>query len=411
MDDKLLARLDFAVQRNRREQVDFLQRLIRAKSANPFTPEDSSPVVPIEREVAYLIYDKLRVIGLMPEFRGASSERPNVVGALRGFGSERTLILNGHMDTVMPSPHWQMDPFAGTIRDNCMYGLGALDMKASLSVFIFAAQAVIEAGVKLGGDVLLTFVVDEEPGAYSPFGLAYLLNQGLTGTAAIVAEPENDNVTIGHRGGYRFKLTVHGESVHTGMADWERGSRGRNAILDMARVVTALSDFEVPYSESAAFPGRKPVFTFPTLIRGGTSINMVPDECSAYGDVRLLPGVDDCTIEDMIRERLDSIDHLDYTLERLLFVPSCEISPSEEIVQILTHRAGEVLGKPPTTYGSGPWNDAWMLLTRGIPTVAGFGPNGGGAHGPDEFVDLDSVIDTTRIYARAIVDYVGMASF
>jgi len=62
----------------------------------------------------------------------------------------------------------------------------------------------------------------------------------------------------------------------------------------------------------------------------------------------------------------------------------------------------------PTRLGCGPWNDGWMFITRGIPAICGFGPNGAGVHGPDEYVELDSVIATTQIVARAVVDYLGV---
>jgi acetylornithine deacetylase/succinyl-diaminopimelate desuccinylase-like protein len=408
MPDALFARLDTIIERHREAQIAFLQQLVRARSANPFVPDTSDPHAPIERDIAYLIQDKLREIGLMPELKGISPERPNVIATLRGTGSGRALIFNGHMDTVMPSPLWTLDPFGGDIRAGRLYGLGALDMKASLSAFVFAAKALIEAGAALAGDLILTFVVDEEPGGCSPFGSAYLLDNGLTGTAAIVAEPETGNVTIGHRGGYRFRLITHGEATHTGLLAWERGEQGHNAIMAMAQAITALQELAIPFIQTPAFPDRRPVFTFPTMIQGGVSINAVPDRCVAYGDTRLLPGCDADTLERLMRARLDTLPGLRYTLERLLSVPAVEIAPDAEIVNLLARHTADITGRTPTRLGCGPWNDGWMFITRGIPAVCGFGPDGAGVHGPDEYVDLDSLIAVTRIYARAAVEFLGM---
>lgn len=274
MPDSRFTHLDEIIQRHRDEQIAFLQTLVRTRSANPFIPDTSDPDEPIERNVAYVIDKQLRAIGLEPEFKGVSKERPNVVAVLHGTGSQRdsqrdsqrALILNGHMDTVMPSPLWTLDPFGGTIRDGRLYGLGALDMKASLSVFVYVAKALLEAGIALAGDLILTFVVDEEPGGCSRFGSSYLLENGVTGTAAVVAEPESTNVTTGHRGGYRFRLITRGEATHTGLEAWERGEKGKNAIIDMARVIAALQGLALPFDHTPAFPGRRPVLTFPTLI-------------------------------------------------------------------------------------------------------------------------------------------------
>lgn len=396
--------------KNYDEHISFLQLLVQTNSANPLTPEKSIPEKPIEKEIAHLIRNKLLEIGLQPEFKGVSPHRPNVIARLKGNRSLRSLILNGHMDTVMPSQLSRNDPFKGEIKGNRLYGLGALDMKASLSIFIFAAKALLECNVRLLGDLILTFVVDEEPGACSNYGTKYLLKTGLTGTAAVVAEPGNGNVTTGHRGGYRFKLTTQGEATHTGFAAWEREKKGKNAIVDMARAIDALSKIEIPYRETPTFPGRKPVFTFPTLIQGGTSINVVPDLCTAYGDVRLLPGNSEEVVEKLIMDQLDSVPNLEYELTKILYVPPVEISSDEEIVKVFKARTTEIVQKEPSTIGCGPWNDGWMFITKGIPAICGFGPEGHGVHAPDEYVYTDSVIETTRIYVRAIVDYLGVAS-
>lgn len=410
MTEKLFARLDSLIQQHWDEQVAFLQQLVRARSANPYLPVTSDPHEPIEQEVAHLIYHKLSDIGLAPELQGETDARPNVLATMNGARDHRTLILNGHMDTVMPTPQWTRDPYGAQIEGGRLYGLGALDMKASLSMFVFVVQALVQAGVELDGHLRLTFVVDEEPGASSRFGTSYLLNNGLAGTAAIIAEPMNTNVTIGHRGGYRFRLVVKGEAAHTGLEAWERREIGKNAITAMSDAIQALQDIDIPHVQTPAFPGRKPVFTFPTTIEGGHSINTVPDLCVAYGDVRLLPGANAETVEMLIRERLDTLPGLDYALERIIFVPAVEIPPDSEIVRPLVEHTTVLTGHEPTTQGCGPWNDGWMFISRGIPAICGFGPNGAGAHAPDEYVDLQSLQDTTRILARVVIDYLGVKS-
>jgi acetylornithine deacetylase len=170
----------------------------------------------------------------------------------------------------------------------------------------------------------------------------------------------------------------------------------------------ALENLEIPFKSARAFQGRSPVFTFPTKISGGLSINSVPDKCIAYGDVRLMPGNSDRQVKIWIREKLTTIAGLRYELEDLLFVPSAEIDRKEEIVELLSQHAKGVLGSTPQIEGSGPWNDAWMLVTHDIPTVSGFGPDGDGYHGVNEWVDLDSLKKVTEIYARVIVDYLGI---
>lgn len=406
--NKLFAKITKAVEKNFSDQVGFASELVQTKSENPYTPELSMKNIPIELGVANIIYEKLQKIGIMPKRIGVSKKRPNVVCYVGPKRFRKSLILNGNMDTTPAGADYTREPFSGAVREGRLYGVGAADMKGTLSAYVYAVKALIDAGVDLDGRLILEFVVDEEPGGCSEFGTAYLLKQGIKARAAIIGKPGTKKISIGNRGGYRFKLTTYGEAVHTGRRAWEKKEAGRNAILDMAKAIVALEDIEVPFKPARAFPGRIPVFTFPTKITGGVSVNSVPDKCEAYGDVRLMPGNSDRQVKIWIREKLSTIPGMRYDLEDLLFVPSYDIDKKEEIVELLYEHAKGVLKFAPKIEGSGPWNDAWMLVTRDIPTVSGFGPEGEGHHGVDEWVNLDSLKKVTEIYARVIVDYLGV---
>ena len=390
------------------QQVDFLQRLVQTKSTNPFTSETSSPTAPVEREVAQVIQQELHRLGFKAELYGVSSQRPNVLCHVPGSGnSEKTLILTTHMDTVEPVDYTR-DPWGGQIEEGQLYGVGAADAKAQIATFIYAIHAMRKAGITLGGKLALAFVVDEEPGACSPYGTQYLLEQGLLrGDAAIIGEPGNKIIAIGHRGLYRFRLTIYGEATHTGIRAWEQRTRGHNAILDMARVSLALSECSLPTSSSAAFPNRKSVLTFPTLIHGGTGINVVPSSCEAYGDARLLPGISAEEIKQVIKDQLALLSISKYRLDDLLVVPAVETNHESEIVQALAAAVEATTGIQPRLEGSGPTCDGWMFITRGIPAVCGYGVKCGGVHGADEWVDLNSMRTITEIYAHTILHYLG----
>ena len=389
------------------QQVDFLQRLVRTMSVNPFTPNDSSASVPVEQAVAAVVQQELLHLGLPAELYGVSPQRPNVLASLSGQGrSGKTLILTTHMDTVRPSNGYTRDPWDAHIENGRLYGLGAADAKAQIAIFIYAARALLQAGLTLAGNLTLAFVVDEEPGACSPFGTRYLLEHGLLhGDAAIIGEPGDDKIAVAHRGLYRFRLRTQGEATHVGLKAWEQGRQGHNAILDMARVALALSACSLPAVQSAAFPQRKSVLTFPTLIEGGTGINTVPDWCKAYGDVRLLPGVPVQQIRRLIEDQLRDLAIADYRLDDLLSIPAVETDQQAEVVQALARAAETVSGTTPRLEGAGPACDGWMFITRGIPTVCGYGVACGGVHGADEWADLESLRTVTEIYALAILEY------
>jgi succinyl-diaminopimelate desuccinylase len=390
------------------QQVGFLQRLVRARSSYPFLPGSSPPDVPVEEEVAIVIQQELHRLGFEAELVGVSSRRPNVLCHVPGSEqSKKTLILTTHMDTVEPG-NYTRDPWRAQIEGGRLYGVGAADAKAQIAAFVYTVYALREAGINLTGSVTFAFVVDEEPGACSPYGTQYLLEQGLLqGDAAIIGEPGNHKIALGHRGIYRFRLQLQGEATHTGVKAWEQGRRGRNAILDMARLSLALAELELPVRASAAFPNRKSVLTFPTLIQGGSGINVVPDSCEAYGDVRLLPGITVDEVKTLIQEQLDRLAITSYRLNDILFVPAAETDPRADIVQLLATAAEKITDMRPRLEGSGPACDGWMFITRGIPTVCGYGVACGGVHGADEWVDLESLCKLTEVYAHTILDYCG----
>lgn len=390
------------------QEVAFLQRLVRARSANPYTPDTSASDVPVEKEVAVLTQQEIQRCGFTANLVGVTPERPNVVSSFPASGGTgKTLILSTHMDTVEPTGYTR-DPWGAQIEGGRLYGVGAADAKAQIAAMIYAVYAIRDAGITPAGQVVLGFVVDEEPGACSRFGTRYLLEEGLlNGDAAIIGEPGNNQISIGHRGLYRFRLRIRGEATHTGRKAWEQKRQGRNAILDMARVALALAAMPLSAATSEAYPGRKSILTFPTLIRGGTGINVVPDLCEAYGDVRLLPGLSAASVKESIKEQLGALSVETYQLDDLLVVPPAETHPLAEIVQILARAAARMTRVHPPIAGSGPACDGWMFTTRGIPTICGYGVSCGGVHGADEWVDLESLRTLTEIYAQTILAYLG----
>src|SRR5579884_657706 len=392
------------------QETEFLQQLVRIPSNNPYTADTAPPDAAVEKQIAACIYRRMQDLGFSPTFHGVTPERPNVLATIEGADqSGKTLILTTHMDTVEPSSGYTCDPFGAVIEDGKMFGLGVADAKAQIAAFLYAVYAVRQAGLRLKGHVKLAFVVDEEAGACSPYGTRYLLEQGLLrGDAAIVGEPGDRKIATGHRGVYRFRLETLGEAVHTGLREWEQGARGRNAAVDMARLTLALSSCQISYTPSPSFPGRRPVITFPTLISGGKTMNMVPDRCVAYGEVRLLPGISEENIKRQLSLCLNQTG-IPYSLKTVAYVPATEIPLDAEIVQVLGACIETVTSKIPRCEGVGPACDGWMFIERGIPTVCGYGVACGGVHGADEWIDLESLRQITEIYARTILGFLNGA--
>lgn len=401
--DKLKQKIIKEIEKSKDEQVKFLQQLIQTSSVNPNMddPTKSSPYDPIELEVAEIIFNKLEKNGLSPKYEGVSLSRPNVVAEF-GKGS-KTLIFNGHMDTVLPPRGYDFNPHLGFIKDGKVYGAGALDMKSALCCYVFMAKALLKFPKEIKGKILLQFVIDEEPMAASHFGTRYLLEKGYLGDAAIVGEPGSKKITIGNRGGYRFKIEVFGNAVHTGSRKWENKEEGLNAITEMSKVINVLQKLKFPEIKHPIFPDRKSILTFPTLIRGGKAINIVPDSCIAFGDTRLLPKVTKEFMETEIKKVLNKTD-VKYRLTPIVYVPPSFIKQSEDIVKIIKNSAKKILSREPKAEGAGPWSDIWMFIDKGIPAL-NFGCDGQGMHDKNEYVEIDSMIEITKIYALTAIDF------
>ena len=396
-----------AVGKNFAEQKEFLSELVKEKSVNPIRDGFSKGG---EEGVARLIRKKLKEMGVNSRYLRYKKGRPNLLAVWGPTRSRKSLAWVGHMDTEKPLGEDSKKWFSGEIEGNKLYGVGVLDMKASLSAYVFALKALADLGLETEGKLKLAFTADGKSEYVSRWGLKYLVGKGFKAKVALLAKPGSKKIAIGHRGGYRFKITVRGESVDTGRRAWEKGERGVNAIGGMVEVVNALKGFDLPFKQARAFPERLPVFTFPTKISGGESVDVVPDKCEAWGDVRLLPGNTNKQIKWWLEGRLEELEGVDWEIEDLLFVPAMEVDKTDRWVKSLYEQAMEVLKKKPKLEGCGPWNDAWMLTQTDTPCLAGFGPdgqaNGEGKEG-NEWVDLDSLKKVTEIYARWALMYLG----
>lgn len=399
--DELAAKISERVDKNFKEQVGLLTELVKTKSVNPGITEDKKSAA--EAGVAKVLRGSLRQMGAKTRYLRSKHGRPNLLAVWGAARPKKSLLLLGHMDTGGDNGQ-----SVTQVRLGKLFGTGVWDMKASLSAYVYAFKAITDLKLQLEGKLRMAFTVDSLNDRPSRLGLSFLLSKGLRSKVAILGKPGTGKIAIGHRGGYRFLITTYGKSVNTGRRAWEKGKEGKNAIADMAKVARALTEFELPFKPARAFPGRRPVFTFPTKIVGGNKTDVVPDKCQAWGDVRLMPGNSDKQVRLWIEEKLAGLSNVKWEIEDLLYVPSVEIEKNEPIVQMLFNQAKEVLGESPKVEGCGPWNDAWMLINKDIPCVAGFGPDGGEESGV-EWVDLESLKKVTAIYARTIVEYLGEA--
>lgn len=382
------------------ELIELCRELIRVPSVNGVHPEEG---------VARVIAGALAARGVQPDMPSYEAGRPNVTAEV-GRG-ERALILVGHMDTVPEGDPalWSAPPFAAELRDGRIIGRGACDNKAGIAVGILLLATLRECVPQMPGRVMLVCVPDEESGATGRIGITPLLREGrIPRGQAVYTYPGLDVLSIGHRGLLRVRVSAFGEATHTGGDAWESGTGGVNAVTALADYLLSLERWQPAFDPHPAFPGRRPVITPGTLIKGGEIESMVPARAEAIVDVRLLPGQQgDALLAEMqglVAPILDRRPGVRFEWEKRIDLPAVAIPADAPIVRVLTHWTEVVTGTPPVAVGAGPANEGYLLIEAGIPTICGFGPPGGNAHAVDEYVEAGGLVPAAKIYAAAALD-------
>lgn len=374
-----------------------LQQLIAIDSTNPTLHADNAGEV----EAATFVANALRRLGLDVDIYEVAPGRPNVVGTLRGVGNGRSLLLNGHTDTV--GVQGMDEPFSGALRDGKVYGRGSQDMKGSLAAMLGAAKALLDNGTRLQGDLVLAFVVDEET---LSIGTADLVKH-VTADAAIVTEPTDLAICRAHRGFIWFEVATLGRAAH--------GSRymdGIDANMRMGRFLARLDELEQALRRRPPHPLVGPPSLHAAKLQGGSEISMYADRCLLTIERRTVPGESTAQAAAELQAIIDRLAADDPTFRATLRATfdrqPFEIDASAGIVQSLETAVAHRLGTPPAQVGQTFWTDAALLAEAGMETVL-IGPVGQGLHSVDEWVDLQSVLDLTHILAETAVLYCGSA--
>jgi succinyl-diaminopimelate desuccinylase len=291
------------------------------------------------------------------------------------------VILHGHLD-VVPARAGQFEP---RIEGDRLIGRGAYDMKGGLAAMMCAIRDVAEQQA-----VTVTFVCvpDEEAEDLESRATDALLTGGLGGDFAITGEPTDLHIGVQAKGVLAVTVELVGRAAH-GSTPW----LGDNAIL---KAYDAFRRMEtLPFTRESSELFDRPSINL-SRIRGGDAFNKVPDACVMDVDIRYLPDQDPGEILAALREIPD------------LEVLSCyehnpaTVAPTDPYVRALRDAVGSSIeGGEALSVGRDGASDAICFLQAGIPAVE-FGPVGGGHHGPDEWVSINSLAS----YRKALADFV-----
>ena len=436
------------------EITHFLSDLIRINTTNP--PGN-------ETQAANYIAQYLAKEGFKTEIIESAPGRGNVITRLKGTGEKPNLLLLSHLDVVAANPNeWTIDPFGGIIKDNYVYGRGAIDMKSMTAIEVLVMKLLKKNNAKLKGDVVLAATADEEKGGEEGAGYLlqhhrekiwcpYVLNEG-GGLATPTKKGDVFTVQTAEKGILWLKIKAKGVPGHgstPNMAD--------NAIVRMNKVINNLGNYQpetmyVPtlkqflaeiakhypeidemFSRLLANPKqseqildelakkdralaeeirpRTKMTIAPTMIQGGVKENIIPSDCEAVFDCRILPGQSVTKTIDLIKDLLKDVGMEKLTFEIIQAHDGSESTTETPLYNAITQVLREFepgCGVTPTLTTGGTDSRFFRengSICYGFQPMAPDEPNdqlNKRMHGIDERITIENLVYGTNILYETV---------
>lgn len=392
------------------EVVELTRSLVRIPSVyRPGDPEAT------EARVAAFVEAWLRREGFDVLIQPVAPGRPNVVGSLgEKRPGQKSLLLEGHTDVVTEGDpaEWSHPPFGADLVDGRIYGRGTADMKSGLAAAMVAAAAFRRAGVGLRGKLVVGALVDEEDGM---IGVRHLCTTavGRELDAAIICEPEDNELCLEQRGVVWARFRVRGKMAHGAMPE-----AGINPIACLGRLLAAAPGLERRLRKACEKSRylRPPTVT-PTIIQGPPprigvpQSNVIPAVAETTFDIRLTPGIDDdgirAELEAICREAAVGQPGIKVEWEPVnAFRLATKVDRSEALVEAMVRGVKQGARRAPR-YGGVPGSTDGTILRMqlGIPIVT-CGPGDRLIpHQVDEWVSADQIVEAAKIYVASALNY------
>ena len=371
-----------AIDANQDEICQFLQKLVAFPS-----------VTGNETEIQAFLADYLKDMGLdvdvwvpdLAEMKEHPSyiepdtdyaDRPNVVGTLKGSGGGRSLLFNGHVDVIPEGPEeaWITPPFGADIKEGRLYGRGASDMKSGLAAMTMALKALLRAGLKPKGDVILEYVMDEEA---TGNGTLSAVLRGYKADAGICCETSSLHIQPACIGRIWFEIVVNGKPAgiqkrYEGVSAIEKGQ-------EIVKAVANLEQIRINEQHHPLYPDN--LSSLPCMVcvfEAGSFPSAFPDTCVLKGSLASLPGEDTekvkaafvahvlkaCETDPWLKDHQPEINFVGYCGD------PAEIEPDHPLVELMTQSFREITGKEPSITGRQGAADTRYLINYGqTPTV------------------------------------------
>ena len=356
-----------------------------------------------EKEVCEYLESFLKSLGMKVRLQEVLPNRPNIIAEVIGDDVGRSIMFNGHVDTVPIGDikKWSMDPYSAIIKDNKLFGRGSTDMKGSIASMIIAMKFIMNNVKKFNGKIIFTGVMAEET---TGLGTQKIVEENIKADMALVGEPSDEKIYRAHKGTMWFNLSTYGKLEHSS----ESNSESNNAIINMMKLIMEINEISKELETIENNLVGHPSINV-GLINGGTKQNMIADSCRISIDRRTLPEEKTDEILDKLRIRLDRLrsldDRLTFDLEIDTIREAVEVVESEQIVQEVKNALNKVINKNPTISGMKATTDMSILVNQGnIPSVI-YGPGFiKQAHTVDEFIEVKRLVESSQVYAEILLN-------
>ncbi|KAL5339957.1 tryptophan synthase beta subunit-like PLP-dependent enzyme [Aspergillus crustosus] len=327
--------------------------------------------------------------------------RPSVIGVLKGTGGGKSLMFNGHIDTVSLASY-ENDPLSGTVdtRDGkeVILGRGSLDMKGGLATALAAISSIQANGSRLRGDVIIAAVSDEEDASQ---GTRDIIAAGWTADAAIIPEPTSEIIAHTHKGFVWVEVDILGVAAH--------GSNhvdGVDAILHAGWFLRGLEEYQALLPVDDVL-GSGTLHC--GLIQGGEEASSYPAKCTVTIEFRTVPGQTEEVILADLQEILEDIQKnrpkFSFASPRATLTrPAHKIDAGHPLIDLIAESMIATGSSKPKVQSVPFWCDAALLSEASIPTVV-FGPSGHGLHGKEEWVEVESLERLQGAFTRLVREF------
>jgi glutamate carboxypeptidase len=333
---------------------------------------------------------RLTALGFAVERYPQQALGDNLLAQRQGKGHGRVLLL-GHSDTVYPPGTAAKRPL--TIRENAILGPGVGDMKSGLLSGIYAFEALQATGFDDFDTLLFLSVSDEETEPRPSIPLIRSTSRQADAVLTLEAARENGNIVTARKSVKWYTIEAFGRSAHAGVEP----EKGSNAILTLAHHLGALDRLN----------GMRPGGTVNVgYIEGGSLPSVVADYAKMRLDLRAFSADDMESLEEAMVEQIGRTVvpgvRVTATLEEGSYSPAMERTASVIKLEQLAQQAAREIGFEVRGAATGGASDASIAAAEGVSTLDGLGPIGGLDHGPDEYIELDSIVPRTALLAKLI---------